>query len=363
VHRRLVLAALAVFLIHDMESTPQRFDRQIRFLPEGAAGQKRLEESTVLVVGCGARGGSLAQTMVRAGVGRVVLVDRDIVEPTNLPRQVLFEERHALQSASKAFAAQETLLRIGGPTRIEAHAQHLDGQALKTLAADVHLVLDGTDNLSTRYLINDYCVSRKIPWIYGGVLRAHGLVLGVLPDLETPGACLRCLFPEPPPAQSMDTCETAGVILPAVSAVAALQSAVALRWLSADHDARRAMPATLVQLDVWTLEFLSINASQAADCPCCVRREFPFLDADSAREAVVLCGRNTVQVRGAGRIDMAQFKRRITEHASSLIEAGPLLRFEVEGLRVTLFPDGRALVEGTEDKGRARAVYDRYIGS
>ena len=346
-----------------MEQSARRFDRQTRFLPGGADAQQRIEASAVLVVGCGALGGSLAQAMVRAGVGRVVLADRDVVEYSNLPRQVLFEEAHARQSTPKALAAQETLLRIGGPTRIEAHAVHVDAATLDSLSSGIDLVLDGTDNLSTRYLINDHCVSRGTPWIYGGVVAAHGLVLPVLPGLNRPGACLRCLFPEPPPAQSLDTCETAGVILPAVSAVAALQSAAALRWLSADAPARKTIEVSLVQLDVWTFDFLTIRAERQPDCPCCVLGKFPFLEEDSSRSAVVLCGRNTVQVRGIGRVDVARVRRAVSEHASGLIEAGPLLRFDVEGLRVTLFPDGRALVEGTEDSGRARAVYDRYIGT
>lgn len=342
---------------------PRRFDRQARFAPIGAAGQARVEAASVLVVGCGALGGSLAQTMVRAGVGRVVIVDRDLVELSNLPRQVLFEERHAVEATPKAFAARETLSRIGGPTRIEPHARHLDAAFLEEEGGAIDLVLDGTDNLSTRYLLNDFAVARGLPWVYGGVVGSHGLVLPVLPKLAKPGACLRCLFPDPPPAQSLDTCETAGVILPAVSAIAALQASAALRWLASDPAARAAIQPVLVQLDVWTMDFMTIGAEQQRDCPCCVRREFPFLDAEPARGAVVLCGRNMVQVRGAGRVDGARVRRVVAEHASSVVEAGPLLRFDVEGLRVTLFPDGRALIDGTDDPGRARAVYDRYVGT
>ncbi len=322
-----------------------------------------MEQACVLVVGCGALGGSLAQSMHRAGVGRLIIVDRDLVELSNLPRQVLFEERHADGATPKALAARETLLKAGGPTRIEAHARHLDAALLEELGGDVDLVLDGTDNLSTRYLLNDFALSRGLPWVYGGVVGSHGLMLPVLPDLRSPGACLRCLFPDPPAPQSLDTCETAGIILPAVSAVAALQSAAALRWISSDAAARAAIEPMLVQLDVWTLEFMTIRAGRQADCPCCVQRKFPFLEEAAARSAVVLCGRNMVQVRGVGRVDVARVRRVVSEHASSLVEAGPLMRFDVEGLRVTLFPDGRALIDGTDDPGRARAVYDRYIGT
>jgi molybdopterin/thiamine biosynthesis adenylyltransferase len=341
----------------------RRFDRQKRFAPLAEAGQARWESSSVLLVGVGALGGSLAQSMVRMGVGRLVLADRDVVEPTNLPRQVLFEDRHARDRVPKALAAQESLARIGGPTRVEAHALHVDGAALADLAEGIDLILDGTDNLASRYMINDFAVSRRLAWIYGGVVGSHGLVLPVLPEGEPPGACLRCLFPEPPPAQGLETCETAGVILPAVSAVAALQAAAALRWLSGSAAARATFRPRLMQLDVWTQDFLAIEAPRQADCPCCVGRQFPFLEQASNPAAVVLCGRNTVQVRGPGRPDAARVRAVVRAHAREVIEAGPLLRFDVEGLRITLFPDGRALIEGTEDPGLARAVYDRYVGS
>lgn len=357
----------------------RRFDRQARFTGVGAAGQARIQAASALVVGCGALGGSLAQSLARAGIGRLVIADRDIVEITNLPRQVLFDERHAREGTPKAFAARDSLARIGGPTRVEAHALHVDGEALARLAGapgesgGVDILLDGTDNLSTRYLINDFAVSRGLPWIYGGVVGSHGLVLPVLPGVPrgsetgvgatSGGACLRCLFPDPPPAQSLDTCETAGVILPAVSAVAALQAAAALRWLASEPAARAGATAKLVQLDVWTFDFLAIDAPRDPSCPCCGRREFPFLAAAESSAAVVLCGRDTVQVRGTARPDRERVRRVAREHGADVVEAGPLVRFTVEGLRLTLFPDGRALIEGTSDAGRARAVYDRYIGS
>lgn len=344
-------------------SSQRRFDRQARFAPIGAAGQARLERASALIVGCGALGGSLAQTLTRAGIGRLVLADRDIVEITNLPRQVLFEDVHAREGRPKADAAAESLARIGGPTRVEAHAVHVDGEQLEALGSDVDLVLDGTDNLATRYVINDFAISRGKPWVYGGVVGGHGIVMPVLPDLDSPGACLRCLFPEPPPPQSLDTCESAGVILPAVAAVAALQAAAALRWLCSDAAARRAITPQLVQLDVWSLEFFQLAAARASDCPCCVQRSFPFLEAAGTRAAVVLCGRNTVQVRGTGRVDVERVRELVATHTDSIVRAGPILRFDVEGLRVTLFPDGRALIEGTEDPGRARALFDRYVGS
>ena len=341
----------------------RRFDRQARFAPLGRAGQERLESRSVLVVGCGALGGSLAQTLTRCGVGRLVIVDRDVVDETNLPRQVLFEERHAAAGVPKVEAARDTLARIGGPTEIVGHALHLDADNVAELAQGCDLVLDGTDNLATRYLLNDFCVERELSWIYAGVVGAGGLVLPVFAPLDRPGACLRCLFPDPPPPGTLPTCETAGVVLPAVSAVAALESALALRWLTGTDEERRAFEPYLTQLDLWSGETLRLEATRQPACPCCVGREFPFLDAPAARSAVVLCGRNTVQVRGAARPDVPRLAQSLKGHAQDVVAVGSLLRFEVEALRVTLFPDGRALIEGTDDPGRARAVYDRWVGA
>jgi molybdopterin-synthase adenylyltransferase len=338
-------------------SSESRFERQARFAPLGESGQARLEEARVLLVGCGALGGVLAQSLTRAGIGQLILVDRDVVEITNLPRQVLFEDRHAREGTPKVEAALETLERIGGPTRIEAHALHLDADHLVTLAQGCDLVLDGTDNLATRYLINDYCVREGVPWIYGGVVGAAGLVLAVRPGI---GPCMRCVFPEVPPSGALPTCDTAGVILPAVGAIASMQAGLAMRLL-ADPD--KFEPA-LVELDVWHGDVRRIAIPRADACPCCVGRNFPFLEAPAANTAVSLCGRNTVQVRARGeRPDLDRLTERLKSTAQDVQRTGPLLRFAADGFRMTVFPDGRALVEGTEDIDRARAVYDRWIGS
>lgn len=345
--------------------SPDRFDRQARFAPLGEAGQARLAQGRVLLVGCGALGGSLAQSLVRSGVGSLVLVDRDIVEETNLPRQVLFWERHL--GLPKSDCAAETLALIGGPTEVEAHAAHVDAENLEELAEGCDLVLDGTDNLATRYLINDWSVQTDTPWVYGGVVGSGGLVLPVVPGR---GACLRCVFPDPPPPGALPTCDTAGVLLPAVSAIAALQAGFALRWLGSDEQARAQIEPRLTELDVWTHTTRQLQAPRAPECPCCGQREFPFLDAPAQRSAVSLCGRNTVQVRPAlpqgasptARPDLARIRAAVAADARDLRDLGSFLRFEVESFRLTVFADGRALIEGTDDIDRARAVYDRYVG-
>ncbi len=342
--------------------THARFERQARFAPLGSQGQSRLEASSALIVGCGALGGSLALTLVRSGVGRVKLVDRDVIEESNLPRQVLFEPEDIARP--KATVAKERLARVGGPTRIEASARHLDAELLRELADDVDLVLDGTDNLATRYLLNDYCVERGLPWIYGGVVGSSGLVLPVLPGS---GACLRCLFPEPPPPGALPTCDTAGVLLSAVSAIAAFQSGAALRWLSGDSDARARFVPRLVELDVWTLEAHSLCAPRDPSCPCCGAREFAFLDAASESDAVSLCGRNTVQVRARRlqreRVDLAELAARLQRASVAAVLRDGILRLQLGTISVSVFPDGRALFEGTSDLDTARALYDRWLGS
>ncbi|QDU85117.1 Molybdopterin-synthase adenylyltransferase [Planctomycetes bacterium Pla163] len=384
----------------DPEGGAPRFDRQTRFAPLGEAGQARLASARVLVVGCGALGGALAQSLHRSGVGALVLVDRDVVELSNLPRQVLFDLEHARRRVPKVDAARETLERAGGPTRIETHATHLGARELGRLGRTADLILDGTDNLATRYLINDYAVKRRQPWIYGGVVGGSGLVLAVVPG----GPCLRCLFPDPPPPGSLATCDSAGVVQPAVAAVAALQAGTALRLLTASPDTSASGPGAaesgahvagggsgargpepgpvdmgtprahdgrtldgtgrLLEVDAWNGSVRQLDLTRDPHCPCCGQRRFDFLTQSLARGPEVLCGRNAVEVPGTvgTRLDTEAVVRRLDSSSASTLErSGDLLRFRTDGLTVTLFADGRALVEGTEDVERARAVCDRLL--
>ncbi|MEM1449772.1 MAG: ThiF family adenylyltransferase [Planctomycetota bacterium] len=336
-----------------------RFARQTRFAPLGPEGQARLAESSVLVVGCGALGGVLAQWLTRAGVGTLHLVDRDVVEPTNLPRQVLFTEQHAMDGAPKAHASAETLRAVGGPTRIVPHVAHLDADLLLELGAGVDLVLDGTDNMGTRYLINDFAVREGTPWIYAGVVSGGGVVL---PVLTGEGPCLRCLFPDPPPPGTLPTCDTAGVLGPAVGAVASLQAGLAMRLLAG----REPLVPALVEVDAWSGTTRHLQVPRVPACPCCGARAFDFLEGGGETEAVSLCGRNTVQVLPSGS-SAAPSPDAIEEQLAGAGVAsqrvGPLLRFTADGHRFTLFPDGRALVEGTEDTERALSLVARWIGA
>ena len=335
-----------------------RFARQTRFAPLGARGQAELASARVLIVGCGALGGVLAQWLTRAGVGHLTLVDRDIVEETNLPRQVLFTAENARAGAPKAHAAKDALGTIGGPTEIEAHAVHLDAKVLGDLGRGQDLILDGTDNMSTRYLINDSCVQNGTPWIYGGVVSGAGLVMPILPGS---GPCLRCIFRDPPPPGTLPTCDTAGVIGPAVGAIASMQAGLALRILGGQD----APEAGLLEIDVWNGHVRRLGVPRDPACPCCGSREFTFLDEAEVTDAVSLCGRNTVQVlpaAGSPRPDSSALVARLIESGIDARAAGPLVRFEADACRFTLFPDGRTLVEGTEDTGRAQALVSRWIG-
>lgn len=342
-----------------------RFDRQVRFGPLGSAGQQRLAESRVLLVGVGALGGVLAQNLFRAGVGQLVLCDRDVVELSNLPRQVLFEDRHAAEGAAKAEAAAETLRRFGGPTELEVHSTHVDASNLADLASGADLLLDGTDNLGTRYLLNDFSQQQGIPWVYGGVVGSGGLVLPILPGQS---ACLRCIFPDPPPPGSLPTCDSAGVIPPAVGAIASMQAGAALRILSSTAEDLATFEPKLLQLDVWSGSTLALDAPRRPDCPACGpgpgAGTYEFLEAPPGRDPVVLCGRNTVQLPGTGRApDLNAIAERAEPFAEEVHNLGAMLRIRVEGLALTLFPDGRALIEGTDEPDRARAIYDRYLSS
>lgn len=337
-----------------------RFERQARFAPLGTEGQERLAGRRVLLVGCGALGSVLAQSLVRSGVGELVLVDRDLVELSNLPRQVLFEDRHAREAVPKVEASREALERIGGPTRLVPRAEHLDATNVDELARGAHLVLDGTDNLATRYLLNDWCVARAVPWVYGGVLGGGGVALAVLPGI---GPCLRCLFPEPPPPGTLATCDTVGVLQPAVGAIASVQAGLALRLLAAPDPLATDLEPALIEIDVWRGEVRSLRAGRDPQCPCCAKGQFPFLAELSGERAGTLCGRDAVQVRGRGALDLEALRTRLAGLDPDARLAGPVLRASLDGLRLTLFRDGRALVEGTDDPDRALALYDRYVGT
>ncbi len=333
-----------------------RYSRQTRFPGIGAAGQQRLGQARVVVVGCGALGTVSSEMLVRAGVGHLRLVDRDFVEWSNLQRQSLFTEADAEEGLPKATAAARFLRAVNSAVEIEPFVADLDLDNLSNLCDGADLLLDGTDNFETRYLLNDYAVQRGVPWIYGAAVGSYGLGLAVVPG-QTP--CLRCIFPEHPPPGEGETCETAGVIAPVIHVVAAFEVTSALRILVGHRP-----PAGLFQVDVWNDQGRLVGlGGPDPECPCCARREFVFLQGGGSRPER-LCGRNAVQVRPAARqsLDLSRLARQL-EPVCRVRLHPELLRFYASGYEVTVFPDGRAIVKGTENPAEARSVYARYVGA
>lgn len=344
----------------DSPDTATRYSRQVRFPPIGPAGQERLGRARVLLVGCGALGAGLAEMLVRSGVGTLVLVDRDVVDATNLGRQSTYTNEDVERRLPKAAALARHLAAFNPLVTLVPRVIEFTPATARELFEGVDLVLDGTDNLETRYLINDLCVQAATPWIYGACVGSSGMTANILP-LETP--CLRCLFPDPPPPGTLETCETAGIIAPAAMLVASVQAAEAIKFLSG---ACAALRRSLLRFELWPWRCLELGAAAAprADCPCCAQRQFPFADAAASSRTAVLCGRNSVQLRPAStaRVDLQLLAERLAR-VHRVQQNDWVLHFEAEAVHFTLFEDGRALLTGVNDPVAARTLFDRIIGS
>ncbi|MHC4393415.1 MAG: ThiF family adenylyltransferase [Planctomycetota bacterium] len=341
---------------------PERYARQARLPQVGPSGQKRLAEASVAIVGVGATGSALAPLIVRAGFGRVRLIDRDIVERSNLQRQLLYTDQDAERALPKVEAAQRALAAANPEVTIEAHAADLSAGNVHRLLDGVDLVLDGTDNFEARLLLNDWCVRERVPWIYVGVIGVTGHTLTILPGS---GPCFRCYLPEPPPPGTVATCETAGVLGPAVTAIASLAATEAIKICTGQQEALR---GGLLVLDAWRHEVRTLGLTQDAGCPCCVARDFSWLQAGQRQGAEALCGRDSVLVRPAGRgaqearVDLGELARRLEGLPDVAVrQSAVALRVAASGLEATVFPDGRAIVRGTREAGRARSFYARYL--
>jgi molybdopterin/thiamine biosynthesis adenylyltransferase len=336
--------------------TESRYSRQIRFAPLGEEGQAKIRAASVAILGCGALGSVQAEAMARAGVGRLRIIDRDFVEWPNLQRQFLFEEADAAEALPKAVAAARRLARVNSEVKLEPMVADLLPSNAQELFENIDLILDGTDNFETRFLINDASVQANVPWIYGAAVGSYGIKMAIVPGRT---ACFQCVYPEAPKG-AQPTCETEGVLAPVTAAIAALQVADALKILAIGADS---VEARITTIDVWSGSVHQLAPSaRDPDCPCCARREFTYLDG-SRRAPISLCGRNAVQIHERARpVDLPELARKLG--AIAVVRANEFaLRVALDPYELTVFPDGRAIIKGTTDVGVARSLYARYVGA
>lgn len=334
----------------------ERYSRQILFPGIGAEGQERLADARAVIVGCGATGSALTSLLARAGVGYLRIIDRDYVEPSNLQRQGLFDEADAAEALPKAIAAARKIASFNSEIVVEPHVADLTPDNADDLLSNVQLILDGTDNFETRYLINDYAVMHRIPWIYTAAVGSYGVAMNIIPG-ET--ACLACIFPDSP-AGVVETCDTSGVLNTAVNEVASVSATEALKFFVGAQDMLR---ETLLSVDLWTNERSEIRVGKPKEgCRACGAHDFIHLSGEG-RPHISLCGRNSVQIHERHRpIDFPAMEIRLKPHGQ-VRRNEFALRFFHDPFEMTLFPDGRAIIKGTTDTGIARSLYARFVGS
>lgn len=335
-----------------------RYSRQILFSGIGDEGQRRLLAARVLIVGCGALGSAHAESLARAGVGHLRVVDRDFVEPSNLQRQTMFTESDAEQRLPKAIAAANHLRQINSEIEIEPHVIDINYSSVERLLEGCNVVIDGTDNFATRYLINDACVKHNVTWIYGAAVSSYGVTMTIRPHQT---ACLRCVFEEAPAAASAPTCDTSGVIMPIINVVSAVQVTEVLKLLTGRiEDLHR----SLMQFDVWQNEWRRINpGAPRADCSTCALGKYETL-SEAAEGAAVLCGRDAVQISPSQptRINFSSLAEKL-RRAGEVKFNEYLLRFRTGNFELTVFQDARSIIRGTDEIALARSLYAKYIGN
>ena len=336
----------------------ERYSRQLLFRGIGQEGQRKLAAARVAIVGCGATGSASAGLLARAGIGTLRIIDRDYVETSNLQRQSLFDETDASESLPKAIAAARKIAAFNSQIVVEPKVDDLVPANIQPLLEGMDLVLDGTDNFETRYLINDYAVEQSLPWIYSAAVGSYAVTLNVLPGRT---ACLACIFPDSPRGM-VETCETSGILNSAVNLVASIAATEALKFLVAGLDSLT-LRRTLLSFDLWTNEHAEISASKPrSGCRACGQHDFIHL-AGEGRPHITLCGRNSVQIHERHRpINFAEMDRRLQPHGT-VRHNDFVLKFWHDPYEMTLFPDGRAIIKGTTDTAVARSLYARYVGS
>jgi molybdopterin/thiamine biosynthesis adenylyltransferase len=337
----------------------EKYSRQILFAEIGEPGQEHLAAASAVLVGCGALGTTVANLLVRAGLGRLRLIDRDFVEPSNLQRQSLFEEADAREALPKAVAAEHRLRAINSDVQVEGIVGDLGPRNVAELLSGFPLILDGTDNFETRLLLNDIAVSSGIPWIYAAVVGSYGVTMTVQPG-ET--ACLACLMEDGGPSTPgmEETCDTVGVLNAAVGVIASIEAAEAMKLLIGKPEA---LHRKLISCDVWTARFQAIRVARNPECRACVRRKFTYLEG-AGQPRITMCGRDSVQIHEHNRqLDLPALGRHLESAVTAVRHNDFLLRFRVPPYEMTIFPDGRAIVKGTRDPAVARSLYARYIGA
>ncbi len=342
-----------------MQKELERYSRQVLFPGIGEEGQEKIRASKVLVVGCGALGSNIVNTMGRAGVGRLTIVDRDFVELNNLQRQVMFDEEDVARSLPKAVAAAEKLRRINSQVEVVPVVADVNPGNVEQFVRDADLVLDGTDNFETRYLINDACVKLGKPWVYGGVLASYGVSMTILPG-ETP--CLRCIFMESPPPGTTPTCDTAGIIASIAAVIANIQCVEGLKLLVGATDR---VNRGMIWIDLWENSFEKLLGSErSADCPTCAQGNYEFLDAKEGTRTIAMCGRQAIQIspRSAQTISFPELAARL-QGVGKVQYNEYMLRFQVDAYELVVFPDARTLIKGTAEESVARTLYARYVGA
>jgi len=339
-------------------SLQEKYSRQVLFAGIGLEGQERLLASRAAIVGCGAIGAAAASLLVRAGVGYLRIIDRDFVEPSNLQRQTLFDEADALDALPKAVAAERKLRSINSSVSVEGIVADLSSGNAQELLGGVDLLLDGTDNFESRFLINDFAVKAGLPWIYAAGVASYGLTMAIRPGVT---ACLACLLETGTNAGGLEqTCDTIGVLGPIVNLIASLEAAEALKFLSGRPEV---LHGRLLSCDVWSGHLQSIRVPQNPECRACSKREFPYLEGE-AQPHITMCGRDSVQIHERTRsLNLSALGVRLAPIVEDMRQNDFLLRFRVSPYEMTVFADGRAILKGTQDPAVARSLYARYIGS
>ena len=340
------------------DSLHEKYSRQILFAGIGAEGQRRLLDSRATVVGCGAIGAAAANLLVRAGVGSLTIIDRDFVEPSNLQRQTLFDEADAKAALPKAVAAERRLLSINSSVLVKGVVADLCSENAGELLSGCDLILDGTDNFETRFLINDFAVKSEVPWIYAAGVSSYGLTMTIRPGQT---ACLACLLETTEPIRALEeTCDTVGVLGPIVNLIASWQVAEALKILAGRTEA---LHGRLLSCDVWSGRSQSVRVARNPECRACGKRDFAYLYGE-AQPHITLCGRDSVQIHERSRaLDLSSLALRLRPVVDDVRQNDFLIRFRVESYEMTVFADGRTILKGSKDPAVARSLYARYLGA